>query len=148
MHKSAEHIKIYLEYETDNEDEFGVESVWALMEADGDGYRLDNIPFYARELALGDIVSVVERDGRLHLDELLKASGHSTVRIWFSNQDDVKSTRQQIRAMGCGSEISDLPRLVAMDVPPEVPYGPIREFLDAGAKAQKWDYEEACLGQG
>lgn len=48
--------------------------------------------------------------------------------------------------MGCGSEISDSPRLVAVDIPQNIEYGLIKKYLDDGELSGKWDYEEACLG--
>lgn len=47
-------------------------------------YRLDNVPFYARDVSLGDIVSASEQDGELWYRETLEKSGHGTMRI-FSN---------------------------------------------------------------
>jgi hypothetical protein len=65
--------KIILEYE----DEEGVtkESIWAIPV--GENYKVDNIPFYAESIALGDIVSVKEENGELKFDALIEASGHS-----------------------------------------------------------------------
>jgi hypothetical protein len=53
---------------------------------------------------------------------LLQPSGHSTVRILFANPDDIEPTREYLRKNGCDSEISDLPRLVSVDIPPVVEY--------------------------
>jgi len=35
---------------------------------------------------------------------------------------------------------------VAVDVPPSVPYARVKEFLDRGAEAGTFEYQEACLG--
>ena len=42
--------------------------------------------------------------------------------------------------------MSDLPRLVAVDVPPHVPYEGIKTFLEQGEQAGQFEYQEACLG--
>lgn len=47
--------------------------------------------------------------------------------------------------MGCDSEISDQPRLVAVDISPSVLYKEIKGYLDEGEVNGKWDYQEACL---
>jgi hypothetical protein len=51
-----------------------------------------------------------------------------------------------MRALGCNSEL-DLPRLVAADVPPNIPYEQIRSYLDEKERAGVFEYEEGCLGQ-
>lgn len=122
-----------------------VESVWARPVENG--YQIDNIPFYAMEIACNDVVSVKsDKNGMLHYAGLVAASGHSTIRLWFANETDVGRIRNELRAMNCSSEM-DLPRLVAVDIPPAVPYGNVRRYLDEQEAAGTFEYEEACLGQ-
>src|SRR5262249_8028073 len=121
-------------------------SLWALPHEDG--YQIDNIPFYAREIADGDVVTAQRGpDGELWFDKLAKSSGHSTIRLWFARAEDVQRTRDELRALGCTSELSDLPRLVAVDVPPSVPYSLVRAKLEQGEQQGLFEFEEACLGQ-
>lgn len=139
-----QHVKVLLDIERDD-GRFEVESVWAVPE--NGGYRLDNIPFYARGLAFGDIVSATpDTDGLLRCTGLVTASGHSTIRLWFSDSNDVHSVRNELRAMGCDSE-QDISRLVAVDVPPVVPYEEVRNYLEEKERAGLLEYEEGCLGQ-
>lgn len=138
------HVKIYFEIPSEVSEAVEVETVWAVPR--GEGFQLDNIPFYAQGFALHDVVSTKEVAGCLYVDELLKPSGHSTVRLWFSDEKVVQSVRIEFASMGCSSEISDHPRLVAIDIPPDVEYKKIKAYLDAGKADEKWDYQEACLG--
>jgi Domain of unknown function (DUF4265) len=141
------HVKILLEYEGAAPEVRELESVWATPV--GDGYQIDNIPFYVREIALGDIVRAEkDDDGMLHFKSLVRPSGHSTVRLWFAKgrEQDVELIRQKLRELGCVSELSDLPRLVAVDIPQSVPYERVRKFLDEVEKTGLLEYEEACLG--
>jgi Domain of unknown function (DUF4265) len=133
--------KVIFEHSNAN-GEYELESAWATKV--GDHYKLDNILFYAPEYSLGDIVSVEERSGELYVIGLVKESGHSTVRILFNDQKDVQSTRDQLKKMGCDSELSNIPTLIAVDIPPQVNYANIRDFLEGG-KSGKWGYEESCL---
>ncbi|MEZ4302549.1 MAG: DUF4265 domain-containing protein [Polyangiaceae bacterium] len=141
---SPRYVKVLLEIEgTSGARE--AESVWAVEEEGG--YRLDNIPFYARGFACGDLVSAApDPDGTLRCTGLLAASGHSTLRLWFSDENHVQAVRDQLRMSGCASEL-DLPRLVAVDVPPSISYSTIRSYLDEKEGAGVLEYEEACLGQ-
>lgn len=122
-----------------------IETMWTVAR-DG-GYELDNIPFHVKELALGDVVSASESsDGRLRFAGLLEAKRHSTVRLWFASDRDVLRVRDDLKRMGCASEGSELPRLVAVDVPPSVSYATVQAYLDEGEAAGTFEYQEACLG--
>lgn len=135
--------KIIFEYIDANE-EYALESAWA--EKESDGYKLDNILFYAPEYSLGDIVSVEHRGGHLYVTGLIKESGHSTVRVLFNTKDDVQTTRDKLKKMGCDSEISNIPILISVDIPPNVDYyNMVKPFLDKGKNDDLFGYEESCL---
>ncbi len=121
------------------------ETLWVLQR--DTGYEIDNIPFYVQELALGDVVSArPDESGALWYSELVHPSGHSTLQLWFAQEKEVEPVRTTLRQMGCASEVSDLHRLVAVDVPPEVPYDKVKAFLDQREEAGQLEYQEACLG--
>lgn len=144
MPNQLSHVKIL--FEVENEDgTTDIEGVWAVP--DGTGYRLDNIPFYAREVAVHDVVGATpDPDGALRFEGLQRASGHSTIRLWFEKEDGVQAARDHLRGLGCPSEL-DLSRLVAVDVPPTVSYATIRAYLDGQQASGVFEYEEGCLGQ-
>jgi hypothetical protein len=122
-----------------------IETLWA--EPSGEGWRVDNIPFYAKSLALNDLVLAKKgEDGELLFERLLSPSGHSTIRLWFASEEFVQDVRDALRAMGCESELSDLSRLVAVDVPPDVNYEEVSRYLDSLEHSGVLEYEEACLG--
>jgi hypothetical protein len=139
-------VKIAVRFETSTAGEYEFESLWATPTAEG--FRLDNIPFYASSLAFGDVVSAHPViGGMLEFDSLVRASGHTTVRVWIFDEADVTSVLATFHAMGCSSEVSDLPQLVALDVPPDIPYATVRAVLEEGEKAERFSYQEGCLGQ-
>ena len=140
----TEHLKLRFPFE--NSEGVGeTETMWVIQREDG--YEIDNIPFYVTGLAAGDIVSAEpDADGILWYSELVRPSGHSTVQLWFTRQEDVPTVREALRQQGCGSEVSDQPRLVAVDVPPHVPYEGIKAFLEQGERTGRFEYQEACLG--
>lgn len=140
----SSHKKVRFEFEN-AEGGTEVESMWAIERAEG--YEIDNIPFYVKSIACGDIVSARADDrGQLCFSGLIKASGHSTIRLLFSREEDVGAVREELRRRGCSSEVSDICRLVAVDVPPEVNYEALKVFLDDGERDDHFGYEEACLG--
>lgn len=138
-----EHVKIL--FSVDGPSGPDIESVWA-RKVD-DGYAIDNVPFYARDVALGDEVKArPDETGALWFDGVTRVSGHSTVRLWFARPEDVDRVRAELRAMRCASELSELPRLVAVDIPKDVSYEQVKCFLDQGEANGIFEYEEACLG--
>lgn len=139
------HVKLRFPF-TNSRDEDETETMWTLPRSEG--YEIDNIPFYAKELALGDIVAAEpDADGVLWYSRLIRAGGHSTIRLWFASASDVQEVRNELRELGCPSEVSDLARLIAVDVPPNVPYAPIRAYLESREDEGMFEYEEGCLAQ-
>lgn len=136
--------KISFEHENSPEGGYGIESVWAIP-LENNTFKLDNLLFYAPEYSWGDIVSVENREGELFVTGLIKESGHSTVRIILNDQKDVEKTRDYLKSLGCDSEISDVPILISVDIPPSVSYLQIKNYLENGEKSSKWSYEEACI---
>lgn len=139
------HTKILFEHDNALEGGYGIESAWAIPI--GEHFQLDNILFYAKEFALGDIVNTEIRDGDRFVIGLVKESGHSTIRMLFENEDEISETRKQLSKLGCDSEISNIPTLIAVDIPPNVEYTAIRSYLELGEQEGKWSYEEACIAQ-
>jgi len=142
-------VKILFEFDGGKLGSKEVESMWAIPTENG--FSIDNIPFYAQELALGDVIAASpDADGMLRFDRLVVTSNHSTVRLWFDegSVDQVPRIRQELRDLGCSSELSNLPRLVAVDIPPTVPYVHIRNVLDRYEQAGLVEYEESCLVGG
>lgn len=138
------HVKLLCHIEREDSG-VEVESLWATREPNG--YRIDSIPFFARGLAWGDVVAVsLDADGGMRFTELVAASGHSTVRVLLSSADDVNPVRDELRVMGCDSELCGV-LLVAVDVPPNVSYASVRTYLEKGEADGKFEFEEGCLGQ-
>jgi Domain of unknown function (DUF4265) len=112
-----------------------------------DGYEIDNIPFYAQSLAVGDLVAARrDENDLLWFAKMIKPSGHATIQILFAHKEDVASFRARLVQMGCSSEGSDMPELIAVDVPPDVRYEEIKKTLDEGERVGRFEYQEACLG--
>lgn len=134
--------KILFEYR-DLNGGYAIESAWA--EKVGNYYKLNNILFYASNYSWGDIVKVENRNGELYVIGLVKESGHSTIRIIFYKKEDIDPTIERLKDMGCDFEGSNIPSLISVDVPPEVNYSDVRQFLDVGEENEMWSYQESCL---
>ncbi len=142
-------VKVFFELQQDEDGYPPVtcESVWATPVAQG-LYRLGNIPFFARGVAYEDVVSAVRKDdGTLGFVEVVRPSGHGTLRVIVYEESDAPGLRRELEEIGCDTERSHIPNLFAVDVPPSVSLEAVRHLLDADTASERWEYEEACLGE-
>lgn len=134
-----------LEKEEDDYPPVEYEELWSTPMGEG-RFRVENIPFFAKGLARGDIVLAVAEDEVLRLQEVVEASGHSTLRLLVKDEDSVPEVVERFEHLGCDTEVT-FGKLVALDVPPSVSLDDVREKLDLGDAQSQWEYEEACIFQ-
>ncbi|MBK6840597.1 MAG: DUF4265 domain-containing protein [Bacteroidetes bacterium] len=101
----------------DDEGTYKIESVWATKV--GENYKIVNIPFFAKNLALGDIVSVEKDNGDLYFDTLIEPSGNSVVRLMIFDENNVESVGADLVKLGCGWEGSHIKNLITVNIPKE-----------------------------
>jgi hypothetical protein len=118
------------------------ETLWASKLPSG-LYKLDNIPFFAKGVSCSDEVEADLVDGRLWFNSVAKRGGHSTIRIAVNDVGEVPSVREDLRRLGCATELSHLPRLVAVDIPGDVGRDQLDRFLREGLASDRFDYEDA-----
>lgn len=121
------YIRLVVSLEPEPEVE-GPEDEWLWAEPLGsDRFRLESTPFFAYGLSHGDVVRA--RGGADHgagarFGEVERKSGHRTLRVALDLDLDVDRPEVQrflddLLALGCSYE-SLPPKIVALDVPPEV----------------------------
>ncbi|OJH35150.1 DUF4265 domain-containing protein [Cystobacter ferrugineus] len=146
--RADERVKVVVNLEKDEDDypPADYEGLWALPVGEG-LFRIDNVPFFARGIAYGDIVSATLEQQELRFREVVRPSGHSTLRLIIYDEKDIPSVRQFLEELGCDIERSHIPGLISVDVPPTVPLAVLKRHLDEGEAQERWGYEEACLAQ-
>jgi hypothetical protein len=155
LNAAGEHTRIRFDLEQDDSGcpPADSEMMWAVLVGD-EQYRLDNIPFFICGVSYCDVVTAYKGTDGLHrFKDLVRESGHSTLRIILhekqskkeSLDDRVKVLRDRLKLLGCSSEKSHITGLISVDVPPEVSLASIRDFLDKGTKQDLWGYEEATI---
>lgn len=143
-----EHVKINfsLVQDSDGYPLVAVESVWAIKAPSG-LFVIDNIPFFARDATLGDVVSVREEDGHLWFSEVQVSSGNSLVRVALFDKSRFDELSRQLEHFGCSSEGFRDGKLVAVNIPKTAALDAIQEYLRSGS-VQGWlDFEEPILRQ-
>jgi hypothetical protein len=121
------------------------EHLWAIPRG-ADQFELDNIPFFAQGVAAGDLVAA-QRDNEQQLifERVIQSGGHSTVRVIMFDPDQKAAIRGELEQLGCETEGSHLPKLFAVDVPPEAAYTDVMNLLKNKASKDVLDYEEAAV---
>jgi hypothetical protein len=139
---SAQHVRVSVEIEQD-EDGFpgvAVERLWCRRM--GPHSQVDNIPFFIKGLAWGDVISARLDSGELWAHELIAESGHATIWILVRDESPVDEVRAILSRLGCSSEASHLPRYILVDVPATVDRELVRAALQDGEVGGRWEYAE------
>lgn len=119
------------------------EGLWAKCQ--GEGYRIDNIPFFAWLVSFGDVVSASGDDGELMFERVLIPGGHSTVRVVSYAEESVPHARAGVEGLGCSTELSHISTLFSIDVPPHSDYWAVVDLLNVYVSQGLLDYEESCV---
>lgn len=125
------------------------ESLWAEVVNEG-RFRIDNIPFYAYEISLGDIITGEPDGDRIAFGRVLKRSGHSTYRVLVKDEKGFESTSflklwHQLERLGCSYEVAKR-RWIAIDVPPSTDVFAVYRILEDGENTGVWSFEEGHCG--
>jgi hypothetical protein len=127
------------------DDEFETETIWC--DVKGENFIIDNIPIIAKNIALGDVVKA-EFDideNRYYFEDFVANSGNSTIRIFVYDATTIAPIRKWLNDNKCESEVLPARNIVAVNIPKDIVYTPIKAFLEDGEKNGKWTYEESCL---
>ena len=119
------------------------ESIWTEVMSNG-RLRVDNIPFYAKDLSLGDIIETKEKDGAFYLDNTVELSSNSTVRIIIFKLEMEDRIRKELIRSGCSIEGVGIDGLIAVNIPLAATPG-VMDYLSREAEAESIDFEEGSL---
>ncbi|NLR95040.1 DUF4265 domain-containing protein [Flammeovirga agarivorans] len=135
-------IKLVVEGEDNN---YIIENVWANKE--GNYYRIDNIPFYASNIALGDLVSVEydSEEDALYFEDFIEVSGNSVIRIIFFKLELKDKICNELEELGCLWEGSDKQSLISVSIGKDLDYNDIMNYIKNQFNIGNIDYEEACI---
>jgi hypothetical protein len=112
-----------------------------------ESFIIDNTPFFVENVAYGDEFTVIEIDGIYVPKTILCQSNNSAISIIFFD-DSIKNELYVIfLKLGCWSEYGEFPEynMLAVCVPENVSYAPIRKMLDEYENASKISYAELSL---
>ncbi|MFW1944209.1 DUF4265 domain-containing protein [Acinetobacter guillouiae] len=113
-----------------------------------DKYVIENIPLYAPNLALGDILLVEKLDDeQLYFEDLLETSENSTIRIVFFNYDPiiVQKILKEIEGYSINWVGFFGGSYYSLNINKDLDYKKIKLFLEGNSKIM--DYQESCLSE-
>lgn len=113
-----------------------------------DKYVIENIPLYAPNLALGDILLVEKLDDeQLYFENLLEKSENSTIRIVFFNYDPiiVQKILKEIEGYSINWVGFVGGSYYSLNINKDLDYKKIKLFLEGNSKIM--DYQESCLSE-
>lgn len=130
----------------------GSERLWAYSLGD-DRYRIDNVPWFVRDLAVADVVraQVPSPESNPVFEEVLERSDHVTIRlICFRSGPlggDQARALEPFTALGVYGEGAAQYGMVALDIEPTAPLAAIVAALRRGVEDGSWEYEEGRITQ-
>lgn len=143
-------VKILFSFYSDILDEHTNETMWAeVVDAEKGLYKIDNIPFYVPLLASGDVVFAKydEAQSMLTYRETIEYSGKSTIHIIIVDEElEMERLISIFEGLDCPSEGLNESYL-ALEIPANVDYMPIKQMLDQMEKDEVISYAETCLSE-
>lgn len=149
--ESLEMVKIVFRFFSELFDKEMIETMWCMpLDAELGLYQIDNIPFYAPLLAADDVIFAEKDDsegGMLAFRKVMEASGNSTIHIVrMEESNSIESLVNPVLELGCNFEgVNE--NYLALDVPSDVNYGPIRSILDKLEQEDIIGFAESCLSE-
>lgn len=119
------------------------EGLWATPTSDG-CFKIDNIPFYAKNLSCGDLVEASREGNKYLFKRVVKPSENSTIRIILYDLADEAEVRKSFTDFGCSIEGTGTPGLIAVNVPKKNLESVIDSLEEAFAE-DKLDFEEGAI---
>lgn len=130
----------------DVEEKIAEESLW-IDSLDNDEYQIKNIPFFAPNISYDDIIKVENDDGILYFEEIVRTSEHSTIQVVIFKHESIDAIIENIESLKCSWEGMHNQKLIAIDVPQDVNYSGIKNYLDKQFEENVLDYKESCLSE-
>lgn len=124
-----------------HEGEPGPSDDWIWAEPLGSArYRVESCPFFAYGLSRDDVIRADAPAGEEapRLQDVMEKGGHRTLRLALDpaaelSHRPVQALLERLLEMGCTHEALR-PKIVAIDLPPEVDVGHVAELLQLGAR--------------
>jgi len=144
--KKDKPVEVHVDLEVDDSGYPPVSSefLWCIPATHG-SYIVDNIPFYAREISMGDEVAADVSKGRLAFRCVLKPSANSTIRILVKRKEAQERITSRLQEFGCNTEAMEGMPLIAVSLPPNSQLQRALAYIDEEADLGTVAIEESAV---
>jgi hypothetical protein len=110
------------------------------------GFLLESVPFYLKNVSRGDIVTAEEGEF-LRFSHVVERGGHNTYRLLMdeASEAEIESARYELDSMGLRVEKNEAGILLAVDVPPSVAQQEVDAYLISNKAAGRWQMQDGYL---
>lgn len=108
-------------------------------------YKIDSIPFFTYEVALGDEIAVLCRDSEFRYLKSVRNSSNSLARVVCFKETNQKEIRASLSSIGCDTEWLEQFRIISVNIPDAATIDAVRETLDVFEEQGLLEYEEAIV---
>jgi hypothetical protein len=129
------------------------EDVWGVAVSE-DMIRVDNIPWFVRDVSVGDLIRVRPLSAGLYKAvEKIAWSGNCTIRIILLDPGmemragGIAEVVAKFDTLGADGEILATYNMAAINIPPSANVREAKMLLIEGEGKGWWTYEEACVGR-
>ena len=117
-----------------------------LCQKKDDFFQVKELPFYSKNIAFDDMISVEIDGDSFYFEALIKASGHSVIQVTFLQQEKESEFIAQLRRKGYNFDDTTYKSFVSIDIPNKKSYNILKPILDRELQSGILDYRESCLG--
>lgn len=142
---SDEYVRVLFKLEKEEEDYPPVdyERLWARPLGEG-LFEIDNIPFFVRDISVGDVVAAQQGEEEAVFSALVRESGSSTLRVIVFDPTHVENVRRRLQEFGCSTELN-VSKMLGVDVPAQVDLQAVRAWLMEKQSSGTLEFEDACI---
>jgi hypothetical protein len=140
----AANISVDIQFVQKADQQFVTEAIPCIRREDA--FEVMKIPFYAKRIAVGDIIDAEYEptEDLYYFNKKISASGNSTIRINCIGKQFIWEAKRELEQMGCQCDEYLRRNHLAVNVPKGLDYTPVKAFLEAGERNAQWEYEETC----
>jgi Domain of unknown function (DUF4265) len=136
-----------LEQDEDEWPPYPVESIWC-AQVEGNHFRLINVPYFAKDVAWGDVVSAKGDDELWWFERVVQRSGYATVHISSFDAEKTQRLLDWCKANAGILETAFNGKYFALGIPPAVAQADWMAFLQGleSSGENAFEFEVACHG--
>ena len=120
MSDDEQKILFQLFQDEDDWPPFSVESIWS-AKLESHVYRLNNVPYFAKNISIGDVIRTQEIDEQEWFLEVQKESANSTVHVFCFDKVKRDNLQTWAKLNHCTWEYAFKQQYIALSIPPDVP---------------------------